>query len=126
MNINIEKAIQHAKDLSLTGNEQEARVILNDLLVLHPDSVPALLMLGGSYYCEGFYEDAEVAFHKLVTIAPSLGQASIALYNALWKQNKRENALREIKRFTTVADKEKEAQTLQEYQALIKQLDLEL
>jgi len=126
MNVNVEKAIQHAKDLSQSGNEAEARIILNDLLQIEPDNVSALLILGGSYFCEGLYGEAEAVFYNLVGVAPGFGQASVALFNALWKQDKQENALREIKRFTTVADKVEEKQTIQDYQSIIKQLDDQL
>lgn len=123
MKINVENAVKHARDLSQVGDEQEARVILNDLLQMEPDYIPALLMLGGSYYCEGLYEEAESEFLKLVSVAPTLSEASIALFNVFWKQNKNDSALREIKRFTCVADQEKEKETIQNYQSLIKQLD---
>ena len=121
MKINIESAVKHARDLSQVGDEQEARVILNDLLQVEPECIPALLILGGSYFCEGLYDEAEFVFRNLVSVAPGLGEASVALFNALWKQNKKDPALQEIKRFTSVADKEEEKQTIQDYQSLIKQ-----
>ncbi|MBV1881486.1 MAG: hypothetical protein KUG82_07625 [Pseudomonadales bacterium] len=123
MKINVEKAVKHAKELMQVGSEQEARVILNDLLLVEPDYIPALLMLGGSYFCEALYDEAETIFRKLVSVAPGLGEASVAYFNALWQQGKRDPALREIGRFTAVADKEKETQTLQDYQTLLQQLD---
>ena len=45
---------------------------------------------------------------------------SIALFNTLWKQGKHEAAAAEIHRFISVADKERELETIKQYAAISK------
>jgi len=111
--------LSEAKMLSQQGDEAAARQRLKDLLAEQPNNQAALLMLGGSYFCSGMLQEAEIVFEQLVLAEPGMGKYSIALFNTLWKLGRKEEALEEIKRFLSVADKSAERETVEQYLAIV-------
>ncbi len=118
-----EQTLQEARSLLQSGRDEQARLVLLQLLQQEPDNEAALMMLGGAYFNAAMYAEAEMAFERLILIEPGRGQFSIALFNTLWKQQRTEEALEEIKRFMQHADHEKEKETIRQYLALVEQLD---
>ena len=80
----------------------------------------ALLMLGGVYFYEKKYAEAELVYERLMQTEPGSGMISIALFNTLWKQGRHEEAAEEIRRFIAEADPVKERATIEQYAAISK------
>lgn len=110
-----EDKLKRARALAEAGNNDEARYCLLEILKQNANDQAALMMLGGSYFLDNKYPEAEMVFERLILMAPGAGSVSIALFNTLWKSGRREEALEEIKRFLTVADKDKEQATIDQY-----------
>lgn len=110
-----EKNLEEARSLVELGKNDEARYCLLELLKDDPNNQAALLMLGGSYFTGGKYSEAEMVFERLVLMAPGEGKFSIALFNTLWKSGRTEEALEEIRRFLSIADSDKERETIDQY-----------
>ncbi len=119
----IEQALAKARELSARGDEAGARRELQEILKHQSDNQAALLMLGGSYFCEGMLQEAEIVFERLVLTDPGRGQYSIALFNTLWKLGRAEEALEEIRRFLTAADRDKERETVEQYLGIVAELE---
>ena len=109
------KSLEQARSLVEAGKNDEARFCLLESLKEDPDNHAALLMLGGSYFTEEKYSEAEMAFERLILMEPGEGKFSIALFNTLWKSDRTEEALEEIKRFMSTADHVKEKETFDQY-----------
>ena len=62
-------------------------------------------------------------FEKLILLEPTIGRFSIGLFNKLWKMNRHEEALEEIKRFLSHADQEVEQETIGQYITIINQIE---
>ncbi len=120
--LNLEKQLKQAQQFAMQGQEQNACMLLLELLQQDPDNTTALLMLGGSYFSLGKFQQAEMAFERLVLLAPGRGQYSIALFNCLWKQDRKDEALEEIRRFMSIADREAEHATVAQYVKVIRQM----
>jgi len=112
------QTLQKARQLIEAGNNDKAHLCLLELLQQDSDNQAALLILGGSYFSSGRFDEAEMVFQRLVLLAPHTGQVSIALFNTLWKTDRHEEALEEIRRFTQHADPETEHETITQYQAI--------
>lgn len=110
-----EKNLEEARSLIELGKNDEARYCLLELLKDDPNNQASLLMLGGSYFTGGKYSEAEMVFERLVLMAPGEGKFSIALFNTLWKSGRTEEALEEIRRFLSIADSDKERETIDQY-----------
>lgn len=115
MSLNVEEKLNHARALDEAGKKDEARFSLLELLKEDPNNHAALLMLGGSYFVEEKYSEAEMVFERLILMEPGEGQFSIALFNTLWKSDRTEEALEEIKRFMTAADRVEQKVTIDQY-----------
>jgi predicted Zn-dependent protease len=115
-----EEILNRAKTLLEGGKGDEARITLLELLKEDPQNSAALLMLGGAYFYEKKYAEAEMVYERLIQAEPGSGMLSIALFNTLWKQGRFDEAAGEIRRFIAVADKEKEHKTLEQYAAISK------
>lgn len=118
----IEEKLKQAKILLETGNTVEGRMTLLELLKDEPDNATALLMLGGVYFYEKMYAEAEMVYEKLILAEPGSGMLSIALFNTLWNQNRHTEAAEEIRRFMSVADKVTERETFEKYAEVIKNI----
>lgn len=121
--MDIEQSLNKARVLAEAGNAEASRQALLDVLKQQPDNQTALVMLGGSYFISGMLNEAEMVFERLVLLSPGFGQASIALFNTLWKSNRKEEALEEIRRFMQHADHEKEHEIIQQYQAITRAIE---
>lgn len=119
----IEETIQKAKELVDASQHDEARMCLLEVLKEEPTNKAALIMLGGSYFDMEKYAEAEMVFERLILLEPGIGQFSIGLFNALWRMNRQEEALEEIKRFLSHADQEFENETIRQYIAIINHID---
>lgn len=115
MSLETEKKIEEARSLAEQGKDEKARFSLLELLKEDPNNQAALLMLGGSYFIEEKYPEAEMVFERLILMVPGEGKYSIALFNTLWKSDRTEEALEEIRRFLSVADSVKERETFDQY-----------
>lgn len=111
----IEQKLHNARSLSTAGQHQDARICLLEVLKEDPNNQTALIMLGGAYFAMEKYPEAEMVFERLVLMGPGIGKYSIALFNTLWKMDRQEEALEEIKRFMLHADKVEEAETIAQY-----------
>jgi len=122
MPLDIEQSLKSARELIENQQDENARMLLLELLKEDANNIAALLMLGGSYFSSGKYAEAEMAFDRLILIEPGNGRFSIALFNVLWKMNRSEEALEEIKRFMKIADRDIEQETINQYTAIINTL----
>lgn len=121
--MNIEENLQKAKQFIDAEQLDEARMCLLEILKEEPTNKTALIMLGGSYYNMEKYAEAEMVFERLILLEPGVGQFSIGLFNALWRMNRQEEALEEIKRFLSHADHEAEKETIAQYIAIINHIE---
>ena len=110
-----EKRLEQARSLTEAGKNDEARMCLLEFLKEDPNNHAALLMLGGSYFIDEKYSEAEMVFERLILMEPGEGKFSIALFNTLWKSGLTEEALEEIRRFMSNADTVKEKETFDQY-----------
>ncbi len=117
-----EQILKNAKELLEVGQTEKGRRLLLELLKEEPNNTTALLMLGGVYFYEKKYTEAEMVYERLILAEPGSGLLSTALFNSLWKQGRHEEAAEEIRRFISVADKEQERETLANYAEIIKTL----
>ena len=111
----IKERLEQAKALLESGKGEEARLALLELLKENPSNPTALLMLGGVYFYEKKYAEAELVYERLMQSEPGSGMVSIALFNCLWQQGRHEEAAGEIRRFIAEADPVKERQALDQY-----------
>ncbi len=118
----IEERLKKAKSLLEAGNNAEGRIVLLELLKDEPENTTALLILGGVYFSEEKYAEAEMIYERLILAEPGSGLLSTALFNSLWQQGRHEEAAEEIRRFISVADKVQERATLEKYAEVIKHL----
>jgi len=109
------KSLKQARTLAEAGKNDEVRMCLLELLKEDPNNYAALLMLGGSYFIDEKYSEAEMVFERLILMEPGKGKFSVALFNTLWKSGRTEEALEEIRRFMSNADTVKEKQTFDQY-----------
>ena len=116
----IEERLNKAKALLETGSGEEARIILLELLKDEANNPAALLMLGGSYFYDKKFAEAEMVYERLILAEPGSGMLSIALFNSLWNQGRHSEAAEEIRRFISVADKELERETIEKYAEISK------
>ncbi len=116
----IEQRLNGAKALLESGQGEQARLALLEILKEDGKHPTALLMLGGVYFYEKKYAEAQMVYERLIQAEPGSGMLSIALFNTLWKQGKHEEAAAEIHRFIAVADKERELETIKQYAAISK------
>lgn len=117
-----EDKLKNAKDLLEAGNSEAGRMVLLELLKDEPNNTTALLMLGGVYFYEKKYAEAEMVYERLILAEPGSGLLSTALFNSLWQQGRHDEAVEEIRRFISVADKVQERATLENYAEVIKNL----
>ncbi len=120
--MDIEQQLLNARSLSEAGQHDDARMCLLEILKQQPKNKTALMMLGGAYFSMEKYSEAEMVFERLVLMGPGTGEFSIALFNTLWKMNRHEEALEEIKRFMEHADQESESETINQYLSITEQI----
>jgi predicted Zn-dependent protease len=122
MSLDVEKILNNARSLAEAGKKEESQMCLLAILKEEPDNIAALLMLGGAYFVDNNLKEAKVVFEHLVSLEPGSGQYSIALFNALWRLQQTDEALEEIRRFISVADKETEKETIEQYMSILENI----
>lgn len=115
-----EESLKKARALAEAGDNEQARMVLQEILTRDANSTTALLMLGGSYFYDKMYAEAQMVYERLIGLEPGSGMMSVALFNSLWKQGKHEEAAAEIRRFINAADKESEHETFVQYAKISK------
>jgi predicted Zn-dependent protease len=123
MSLDVEKILNNARSLAKAGKKEESQMCLLAVLKEEPDNIAALLMLGGAYFVDNNLKEAKVVFERLVSIEPGSGQYSIALFNALWRLQQTDEALEEIRRFISVADKQTEKETIEQYMSILETIE---
>ena len=123
MSLDVEKILNNARSLAEAGKKEESQMCLLAVLKEEPDNIAALLMLGGAYFVDNNLKEAKVVFERLVSIEPGSGQYSIALFNALWRLQQTDEALEEIRRFISVADKQTEKETIEQYMSILETIE---
>lgn len=113
-----EERVKGAKALLEEGKGETARIALLELLKIEPNNATVLLMLGGAYFYEQKYAEAEMVYERLLQAEPGSGMVSIALFNTLWKQGRHAEAADEIRRFISMADPVTERETIKQYAAI--------
>lgn len=121
--MNTEESLKKAKQFVDANQHDEARLCLLEVLKEEPTNKAALIMLGGSYFSIGKYAEAEMVFERLILLEPGIGEFSIGLFNTLWKMDRKEEALEEIKRFLSHADQESEKETISQYIEIINRIE---
>lgn len=121
--MNIEENLQKARQFVDAQQHDEARMCLLEILKEDPTNKAALILLGGSYYSMEKYAEAEMVFERLILLEPGVGQFSIGLFNTLWRMDRQEEALEEIKRFLSNADQDAENETIGQYIAIINHIE---
>ncbi len=121
--MSVEQSLQKARSLIEAGHHDQSRMVLLEILKDEPDNTAALMILGGSYFTTEKYTEAEMVFERLVLLAPTTGQVSIALFNTLWKLERYEEALEEIKRFMKNANPAIEKETFDQYADITRSLE---
>ncbi len=117
-----ETRLKKAKTLLEAGLGEDARLILLEVLKEDPNNLTAMLILGGVYFYEKKYAEAEMVYERLILAEPGSGMLSIALFNTLWQQGRYEEAADEIRRFISVADRDMERETLEKYAEFSKKI----
>ena len=117
--MDIDNILKNARTLAEQGKKEEAQMCLLSVLKEQPDNIAALLMLGGAYFVDNNYKEAKIIFERLVSLEPAAGQYSIALFNTLIRLHEADEALEEIRRFMSVADKHAEKEVIDEYLAIL-------
>ena len=121
--MDIDSLLASARDLAEQGKSEESRMCLLAVLKEHPDHLAALLMLGGAYFVDTNYREARVVFERLVNMKPGVGQYSVALFNTLINLQLVDDALEEVRRFMSVADKAAERETVEQYLSVLEQIE---
>lgn len=121
--MNTEESLKKAKQYIDANQHDEARLCLLEVLKEEPTNKAALIMLGGSYFSIEKYAEAEMVFERLILLEPGIGEFSIGLFNTLWKMDRKEEALEEIKRFLSHADQESEKETISQYIEIINRIE---
>lgn len=122
MNHDIQNSLNSARQYIELHDNNDAQILLLDILTKEPNNMAALLMLGGSYFSSEKYSEAEMVFARLILLESANGQFSIALFNVLMKLDRHEEALEEIKRFLQNADKNLQKDTILQYQEILQTL----
>ncbi|VAW94993.1 hypothetical protein MNBD_GAMMA21-1595 [hydrothermal vent metagenome] len=117
-----QQRLKNARDLLEAGNTEQGRMVLLELLKDEPDNTTALLILGGVYFTEKKYTEAEMVYERLILSEPGSGLLSTALFNSLWHQGRYDEAADEIRRFISVADKDQERVTFEKYAEVLENL----
>ena len=117
--MDIDNILKNARSLAEQGRKEEAQMCLLAVLKEDPNNIAALLMLGGAYFIDSNYKEAKVVFERLVSLEPATGQYSIALFNTLIRLHEADEALEEIRRFMSVADKSAEKDVISQYLSIL-------
>ena len=96
-----EKNFNQALSLKNDNKLLEALKIFKQLESENTDYYMTFAMIGDIYWDLGKLDDAAQNFKKAVKLNPNSEKVSIAYFNVLWEQDKKNEALEEMKRFLT-------------------------
>ena len=91
-----EKYIAAVAGLERTGQFKAAAIAYKTALSRWPESLPALIGLGNSFYAQGDFSSAAGAFKQATELYPSHGLPFNNLAQVLWELDKKEEALQAI------------------------------
>lgn len=91
---NISNEMRLVRKLLAEGNRKAAEDKLKTILVMAPDNMNALNMLGAMYFYSGRYKEAEFIFKRQIKIEPNSYDAYNHLASSLAKQDKMDEALK--------------------------------
>jgi len=92
-----EKYTSAVAGLERAGHFEAAIGAYNTALIRWPQSLPAWLGLGNSFYTQGDLSSAARAFKQAIQLYPSNGLPLNNLAQVLWEQGKKEDALQAIR-----------------------------
>lgn len=121
--MDVAQLLNKARQQAEAGNNEASRQSLLEILKQQPDNQTALIMLGGSYFVSDMLNEAEMVFERLVLLSPGVGRASIALFNTLWKLERKEEALEEIRRFMQQVNVDTEQETIEQYRLITRAIE---
>ncbi|HEV7921444.1 MAG TPA: tetratricopeptide repeat protein [Thermoanaerobaculia bacterium] len=116
----LESAFQTATAFRDAGDLHSAKELLERLAREHPDAFPVWLVLGSIEKKLENYEAAEKAFRTAVALDPRSELASVALFFALARQRRDDEAFDEARRFLTLRPDSKR------YQEILDEIDQSL
>lgn len=96
-------AVRHAEALVRDGNPAAARKILDAALAAHPDAIPLLLGRARTFRAEGRVDEARAAYRRVLVLSPRHGKAREEMSVMLAQAGRRDDALEQIRRWTTRA-----------------------
>ena len=105
-----------AADLYKQGNLNEALKLLEELAVSNPSSAKIIATLANTYWDLEMADEAFENFQKAVELAPEWEDASLGLFHCLWEHDKKDEALREAKRYMSVSNSK-------DYEDIIKEIN---
>jgi predicted Zn-dependent protease len=97
------------------GQASRAIGMLKTLAAEYPKSAAVIGYLGGVYFEQERFADAEKAFRKTVALSPKSELASLGLFHSLWSLGRRHESFAEMRRLLTNVDSE-------EYKTLLRDL----
>jgi len=103
MKDHLKQRFAEATKLKEKGDLSAAREIMLELSEIDPDSPAISAVLGHVFWEMQLLNEAITAFRRAVELAPNLEAASLGLFHCLWESGKREEALEEAKRFTSIS-----------------------
>ena len=106
--------ILEASQMAGEGDYEEAQKLLFMLQEYHPNCSLVATLLANSYWNLGNLDSAIKYYERAVNIAPLMEKASLGLFNCLWEQGRKEQAMDEMKRFLTISDSETYREILKE------------
>lgn len=104
--------------LGKLGNTEAAKTALLDWVAKDPISAAVLAILGDRYWDVGPLEEAVKVFKHAVELWPELEAVSLGLFHCLWKLERKNEALDEVKRFMAVSDSDGYREIIQEINGL--------
>lgn len=116
--------LEEIQELSRSGKDELVEGKLKGYLSEYPSSHVASLMLGGMYFSQDKYNEAEPLFKKVLKEKPFEPKASIGLFHCLWERNEKLDGMKLIEIFLENADKNdsKNSGTIESFKSIMAEL----
>ncbi len=105
---------ERAVQLRDSGHKEEAELILAGLVRECPDDLDVRIVYGGMLFRSKCYADALPHFQKILESRPMIEVASLGLFHCLGKLGRGEEAIKELRRFSSVVGSKGEYRRLLE------------
>ena len=92
-----------AQSYSRKGDLPKTLELMQELVDSNPELPVFRAVLANTYWDMEDYDGAEAEFGHAIHLAPEYEVCSLGLFHCLWEQDKREEALIEMKRFRLLA-----------------------